>query len=834
MHRLARVVVSACCLVLPAMAQGTHSAPTVTFATLLQELVDLHRLTRLPDPEYRTVQFGSSDRRTVSPDQPGWFANADGFGQEPIPAFEKVLRAPGADGVGEYQVCDVEGPGAIVRGWSAGMDGVLRVWLDGEEKPLFEGKGYDFFARRTKFLLPAFEQFKDARLVQALKPQQDADYLPIPFAKGLRVTWTGRVRDLHFYHLQVRKYVSGTTVVPFTAKAAATVGALDAAPMLGVLGSRLFDLPIGGIWNHEHQADVPSSLQQLEFSIAADDMPRALRGVLLRIACDGAPVPQVEAPLGDYFASAPGLTPFDSAPLQVKADGTLVCRWVMPYRSTLRVELQNHSGIAVRGEMRDLHTPLANGFDDRTLYFHANWRVDHDLHAFGGKAPIDIPYLFAIGQGRLVGVACQICNPPMAPSWRSNWWGEGDERFAIDGVLSTFGTGTEDYFNYSWSHWQYFAHPFCGQPLSTGPGNCGYASNHRFQIVDDLPFAQSLALSMELWTHKEVHPLSYGRITYFYARPGVLTDHRALQAEELHVPKLAPWTAADLQPQGGSLHWRPGATEGGYRASGGEVEAQQPNAWTRSGAVLSWHAPAGGELELPFSIANEGVYRVRISCQQRPDAPAITMRVDNQALSGGEPQSLTCVHGQRFEDLVFEDVQLAAGAHTLRLSCAAGGTVGIDLVGYEPLPMKPLKLPGALEAELWDLVDKSPGVEVELQNLGEGWSSGHQRFVMCTAVGDHVTFRVPANGAGKQHVVLRLTTSRDYGIVKVLWNGAEVAHEVDLWGGPDRRIGLRELALGEQDLSQPVLLQFVVTGHAAQNEAPHVYFGVDCLLAKAK
>jgi len=82
--------------------------------------------------------------------------------------------------------------------------------------------------------------------------------------------------------------------------------------------------------------------------------------------------------------------------------------------------------------------------------------------------------------------------------------------------------------------------------------------------------------------------------------------------------------------------------------------------------------------------------------------------------------------------------------------------------------------------------------------------------------------------------VLRLTTSRDYGIVKVLWNGLEVARDVDLWGGPERRIGLRELDLGEQDLAQPALLQLVVTGHAAENEAPHVYFGVDCLLAKAK
>lgn len=838
MHPLACAALSACLLVMPALAQApTAVANEVTFLSLLAELVDLDRLARLPDPDYRTVQFGSSDRRSVSPDQPGWFANADGFGQEPIPGFAKVLREPDADGVGEYLVCDVDGPGAIVRGWSAGMDGVLRVWLDGTEQPLFEGKGYDFFARRASKLFPSIRWVTDPAIAAALQPQQDADYTPIPFARGLRITWTGRVRDLHFYQLQVRRYAAGTAVstfawdqllVPVLLQGSSPWSASADRP----ISAAAIDLPIGGNWQHAMKAPAPAALQRLEFRVNAADLPRALRGVLLRITCDGASVPQVEAPLGDFFASAPGVTPFDSAPLQVTEDGALICRWVMPYRSSWRVELHNHSGIAVRGSMRHAHAPLPNGFDDRTCYFHAHWRVDHDLHAHGGAAPIDIPYLFAIGQGRLVGVACQISNPPMAPAWRSNWWGEGDERFAVDGVVSTFGTGTEDYFNYSWSHWNYFAHPFCGQPLSTGPGNCGFASNHRFQILDDLPFAQSLALSMELWTHREVQPLSYGRITWFYARPGVLTDHRALQASELVVPKLAPWAAGDLTQTGENATWRPGAVEGGHRALAGEVEAQRPNAWTRSGAILSWRAPAGGRLELPFPIATAGRYRLRLSCQQRPDAPAVELFVDGVARKVGDQTAvpLRCVHGQRFEDVLLENVDLAAGQHVLVLACPDGGIVGIDLFGYELLPPPPAQLPGALEAELWDVVEKSKGLEIELQNLGPAWSSGHQRWVKATAVGDQVTFRLPAAGKGK--VVLRLTTSRDFGIVQVEWNGEVVARDVDLWSGPTRRIAVREVDLGERDLSQPVELRFTVTGHAAANEAPHHYFGVDCVLVR--
>src|SRR5262249_8970687 len=164
-------------LLVPLALAGLACAQEVTFPSLLGELVDLDRLTRLPDPDYRTVQFSSTDRRTKSPDEPGWFANADGFGQEPIPGLEQVLKAPGADGVGEYLICDVDGPGAIVRGWSAGMDGVLRVWLDGQGKPLFEGKGYDFLARRSSSLVDGFAQLPEA--TRRLLQQEDADYLPV-------------------------------------------------------------------------------------------------------------------------------------------------------------------------------------------------------------------------------------------------------------------------------------------------------------------------------------------------------------------------------------------------------------------------------------------------------------------------------------------------------------------------------------------------------------------------------------------------------------------------------------------------------------------------------
>src|SRR5690606_7565276 len=81
------------------------------------------------------------------PGGPGWFSNADGFGNEPIPAFEAVLKEPGEDGIGDYLICDVQAPGAIVRCWTAAINGQIRVWLDDAAEPVFEGSADDFLRR---------------------------------------------------------------------------------------------------------------------------------------------------------------------------------------------------------------------------------------------------------------------------------------------------------------------------------------------------------------------------------------------------------------------------------------------------------------------------------------------------------------------------------------------------------------------------------------------------------------------------------------------------------------------------------------------------------------
>ena len=58
------------------------------------------------------------------------------------------------------------------------------------------------------------------------------------------------------------------------------------------------------------------------------------------------------------------------------------------------------------------------------------------------------------------------------------WWGEGDEKFYVDGERfpSTFGTGSEDYVGYAWSAeapFPMFESPFASQPHVPIEISCG-------------------------------------------------------------------------------------------------------------------------------------------------------------------------------------------------------------------------------------------------------------------------------------------------------------------------------------------------------------------------
>jgi hypothetical protein len=129
-------------LIVPSLA---YANSVITTAHLIGEIADLRQLTEFPSNNYKLVQFSSYDRRSVQRLNSDWFSNSDGFGSEPIPGFISVLKEEKNGENGEYLLAKVDGPGAIVRFWTAAIKGDLKVYLDNEETPIYEGPAESFF-----------------------------------------------------------------------------------------------------------------------------------------------------------------------------------------------------------------------------------------------------------------------------------------------------------------------------------------------------------------------------------------------------------------------------------------------------------------------------------------------------------------------------------------------------------------------------------------------------------------------------------------------------------------------------------------------------------------
>ena len=124
--------------------------------------------------------------------------------------------------------------------------------------------------------------------------------------------------------------------------------------------------------------------------------------------------------------------------------------------------------------------------------------------------------LDAKGRGRFVGCSLLVRNPSRI------WWGEGDEKFTVDGEAfpSWFGTGTEDYFGYAWCDPTPFQAPFHAQVQCDGPLNFGFTQLHRAHLLDCVPFQKSFRFELERWHWVESTAIDYATVAYWYGAPG--------------------------------------------------------------------------------------------------------------------------------------------------------------------------------------------------------------------------------------------------------------------------------------------------------------------------
>jgi len=223
------------------------------------------------------------------------------------------------------------------------------------------------------------------------------------------------------------------------------------------------------------------------------------RQAILRIYWDDQAQPSVECPLGDFFGMPWGrFSPLVSLPVCVNPGSAFNCCWEMPFRRSCRMTVENL------------------GPDDMTLYYQVNYtltEVPADcayFHAqFRRVNPLPYQAVYTIlegvrGRGHYVGTTMgwQVNN--------SNWWGEGEIKFYLDGDEwpTICGTGTEDYFCGSYNfenketrQYQEYCTPYAGLHQVLRPDGV-YRSQTRFamyrwHVPDPIRFEQDLRVTIQ-------------------------------------------------------------------------------------------------------------------------------------------------------------------------------------------------------------------------------------------------------------------------------------------------------------------------------------------------
>lgn len=566
----------------------------ITTQSLLREMTDLRTLAEFPSPSFTCRQFSSYDRKSVTPDDTEtWFANGD-WGQ--FIREEKVAERT------EFVLADMDGPGAIVRIWSANPKGTLRIYLDGKETPQIECPMADFLGGRLPWNPPP---------ISGERSRGWNSYLPIPYAKHCKVTCDQK--DF-YYHVNYRTYRRGSRVETFdvarmsqlTEELAATRQSLldlrsasGPIPMASpeepreVKDTPVLDLPAK---REELVVEVPGPMAihelMLDFS-GNDGVAAMLRHVILRIEFDG--VTRVIAPVSDFFGCGPGVASYQSLPLEVRAGPVLISRWSMPFRRSARVYLDNLNAHTIPVAVTVAARPQR--WRSSSSYFNAKTRIERNVPS---RPMIDWNYLTVVGKGVFVGTAFNIANPVR------EWWGEGDEKIYVDGETfpSHFGTGTEDYFGYAWCCNVPFQHAYHNQPRCDGPHNYGWTAVNRWHLIDRIPFRKSFRFDMELWHWNQQTDVDMAVTAYWYARPGSTDAFPPLNPADLVARDIPPYTPPRT----------PGAIEGEEMKiveKTGIVEPQgvlgcsnDEHLWWREG-----HKP-GDRLVLLFQVPQAGRYSV--------------------------------------------------------------------------------------------------------------------------------------------------------------------------------------------------------------------------------
>lgn len=503
----------------------------MTIDSLVKEMIQRESLSYFPRNPYVHKQFSSYNPASKSPEKEGWFENFD---------MSHFIRVEEDAGRREFVMLDADGPGAIVRWWMTfykAQNGVLRIYVDHDSIPVIEGSPNKLLSGDllTKSPLAVSVQ-AGADIGEEGRDYDHNLYVPIPFARHCKITYEcdslvlrydyegikvpqGYYSPDVFYNIGYRAYAKNITV-----ESSSRQSLKEAGTLFDIAGKSLLNNQVNSVSNEKFEklilpgdslvielTEEKHAINQLMVDLEANDMQQALRSALLKVSFDG--YQTIWAPIGEFFGTGYSLNPHKTWMNQRDENGRMESYWVMPFREKCALTIVNHGNenIKLKGSVG----LIPYKWTTNSMYFGAFWHEYRHLKTRDGKGlPFDLNFIDIKGKGVYVGDQVTLFNNTY------QWWGEGDEKIFVDGepFPSSFGTGSEDYYGYSFARPESFSHPFLSQPEGTGNTNWGITVNMRHRSLDAIPFHTSISSNIELWHWANIR-MNYALTSYFYVLP---------------------------------------------------------------------------------------------------------------------------------------------------------------------------------------------------------------------------------------------------------------------------------------------------------------------------
>ncbi len=442
------------------------------------------------------------------------------------------LRIEGSEGV----ILDVKGSGIITRMWSANPEGIVRLYIDGERRPVVE-ESFALFLKRLPMGIGSGEPSEP----KPHQPGGSTSYFPIAFQQGCRLTLSPAPEV--YYQVNYLLFDAPQSLKPFSASQVQA----DAARYERITANLDWDFrTMDPAWrhqtgvitlNHGQSAVVfdqagTLTVRQITFKVKwPHDSAQAFcarENLLLRgywdedLTIEGQEngrIASIKSPLACFFMDFGSLSNYRTA-LVVKQGEQYSCRFPMPVHQRAVLELLNHSPLDLDAVSYDIAYELTTAADMPSTHFKALYHSEdstfgHDLGNYRDQVMYlrnsgeeNYSLLRVHGEGHVIG-CCFDADLSETPYTRAA--GESDEAvFTDDDPQRTmWGTGSEDYVNDAWGF-----HDVVG-PLSGGRATQSEIFGYRFHISDAMVFKKKLAFTLEHGSSNNCTG-KYRSVVYYY------------------------------------------------------------------------------------------------------------------------------------------------------------------------------------------------------------------------------------------------------------------------------------------------------------------------------